>query len=100
MPFRHVVLLTLVPEVPPGQVEQIVAGMRALPSEIPELRSYVVGIDAGLSPGNATIAVVADTDDRAGWETYRDHPAHQRVISELISPVLAARVAVQHETDA
>ena len=52
MPFRHVVLLTLVPEVPPGQVEQIVAGMRALPSEIPELRSYVVGIDNISGIGN------------------------------------------------
>ncbi len=97
MAFRHIVLLTLVPDTTGAQVEELVVHLRTLPAQIPELRSYVVGVDLGLSPGNATIAVVADTDDRAGWETYRDHPAHQRVIAEMVTPLLAARTAVQHE---
>ena len=100
MAFRHVVLLTLVPETTDAQVEELVAHLRTLPGQIPELRSYVVGVDLGLSLDNATVAVVADTDDRAGWETYRDHPAHQQVIAEKIAPLLAARTAVQHDLTA
>ena len=96
MAFRHIVLLTLADDAPPGRVDEIVNALRRLPAAIPELRGYVVGVDAGLSPGNASIAVVADTDDQAGWERYRDHPEHQRVIAELIAPVLATRTAVQH----
>ncbi len=46
----------------------------------------MVGADAGLSEGNATVAVVADCDDQAGWEAYRDHPAHVAVIAEKIKP--------------
>lgn len=97
MAFRHIVLLTLADDAPAGRADEIAAALRALPSVIPELRGYEVGVDLGLSAGNATIGVVADTDDRQGWETYRDHPEHQRVIAELIAPVLASRVAVQHD---
>lgn len=97
MGFRHIVLLTVADDAPTGRAEEIVAALRALPERIPELRRYVVGTDLGISEGNATVAVVADTEDRAGWEAYRDHPDHQRVISELIAPVLVARSAVQHE---
>lgn len=99
MAFRHIVLLTLADDAPDGRAEAIAAALRELPDQIPELRSYVVGVDAGVSSGNASVAVVADTDDRAGWETYRDHPAHQAVIAELIAPVLASRSAVQHHLE-
>ena len=50
----------------------------------------------GLVPGNHDFAVVADVDDVDGWVTYRDHPAHRRVIDELITPVLETRAAVQY----
>lgn len=100
MAFRHVVLLTLADDAAPERAGEIVDALRGLPDAIPELLGYEVGLDAGLSEGNATIAVVADTADRAGWEAYRDHPEHQRVITELVAPVLAGRVAVQHPLDA
>ena len=95
MPFRHIVLLTLDEGC---DVDALVADLRTMAEGIPALRSYVVGKDAGLSEGNATVAVVADTDDRAGWESYRDHPDHVRIIAERIKPHLLARTAVQHET--
>lgn len=93
MAFRHVVLLTLDDSC---DVDGVVDALRELPGRIPELRSYVVGRDAGLAPGNATVAVVADFDDEAGFVTYRDHPEHQRVIAERITPHLVARSSVQH----
>lgn len=95
--IRHVVLLTLDDATPAEEVAEIVDALRRLPSEIPELRSYVVGTDGGLSDGNADVAVVADFDDAIGWAAYRDHPEHQRVIAEKILPRLTSRVAVQHD---
>jgi len=98
MGLRHIVTLTFRDDTPAAQVEAIADALRELPEQIPELRSYVVGVDAGLTEGNASLAVVADFDDVAGWEAYRDHPAHQAVITQQIVPALATRSAVQHRT--
>jgi hypothetical protein len=95
MGFRHVVLLTLDEGC---DVEALVEDLRTMGAGIPELRGYVVGRDAGLSEGNATVAIVADCDDEAGWVAYRDNPDHQRMIAERIKPHLLARTAVQHLT--
>lgn len=93
MALRHIVLLTLDDRC---DVDALLAELRELPAQIPALRSYVAGRDLGISEGNATIGVVADVDDEAGFVAYRDHPAHQRVIAERIRPHLVARTAVQH----
>lgn len=95
MGFRHIALLTFAPGT---DVDAIVEALHTLPAQIPELRSYEVGRDAGLAADNADLAVVAELDDRAGYEAYRDHPAHQAVIAELIAPHLTARTAAQHPT--
>ena len=95
MGFRHVVLLTLDEGC---DVDALVEDLRAMGAGIPELRSYVVGRDAGLSEGNATVGIVADCDDEAGWVAYRDNAEHQRMIAERIKPHLLARTAVQHVT--
>jgi hypothetical protein len=95
MPFRHVALLTLDDRC---AVDALVDALRTLPAAIPELRSYQVGRDAGLAEGNATVGVVADFDDEAGWRTYTDHPAHQAILAERIKPHLLGRAALQHET--
>jgi hypothetical protein len=92
------VLLTVRGGTPAEEVEAIAASLRELPEQIPELRSYVVGVDAELSEGNATLGVVADFDSVEDWETYRDHPAHRAVITQQIVPVLVARTAMQHRT--
>jgi hypothetical protein len=98
MGLRHISLLTFRDDTTDDQRDAIVAGLRELPGKIPELRSYVVGTDAGLAEGNASLAIVADFDSAEGYEAYRDHPAHQAVATQLIVPVLTARSAIQHDT--
>ena len=98
MGLRHIVTLTFRDGTTERDAEAIAAALRELPEQIPELRSYVVGVDAGLSEGNASLAVVADFDSVEDWQTYRDHPAHQAVITQQIVPVLEGRSAVQHHT--
>ena len=91
--------LTFRDDTPTETIDEILEALRALPPQIPELRNYVVGADVGKSEGNATVGIVADFDDWAGYVAYRDHPAHVAVGSDLVLPVLAGRGAVQHEID-
>lgn len=97
--IRHVVCFRWTEGTGPEQVAAVAAGLAALPGEIPEIRQYRFGSDLGLAEGNADFAVVADFDDEAGWRTYREHPAHQRVIAERIGPIVADRLAVQLRID-
>ena len=68
-----------------------------LPGVVPTIRSYHFGSDIGVNEGNFDFVVVADFDDVEGFLVYRDHPQHQRVIAELIAPVIETRNAVQYE---
>lgn len=68
--------------------------------QIPELKAFSCGADAGLDPArNHDFAIAADFADEAGYKAYAKHPLHLDVIGRLIKPALAAggRVAVQFE---
>ena len=95
--FRHVVMLGWADGTTEEQKQAIRDGLNALPEKIPEIRAYRIGDDVGLIPDNFDLVVVADFEDRTGYETYHDHPDHQKVIADLINPVLERRAAVQHE---
>jgi hypothetical protein len=98
--FRHVVMLRWKDTATDGQRGAVPDALATLPELIPEIRGYRVGVDAGLAAqGNSDLVIVADFDDVAGYLVYRDHPAHQDVITRLIRPILASRAAVQHELD-
>ena len=92
--LRHVVLLRFTD---PDAIAPVVAALRELPPQVPSIRSYRVDTDLGLAPDNAHVSVTAEFDDAAGHAEYRDHPAHVRVIDELIRPHLEWRSAIQHE---
>lgn len=93
--FTHVIAFCWIPGTTPEQVEAVAAALRALPAQIPELRSYKVGPDAGAADGNWDFAVVAEFDDEDGWRAYAQHPAHQRVVHDLVGPIRGERAAVQ-----
>ncbi|HEX7131309.1 MAG TPA: Dabb family protein [Iamia sp.] len=88
--LTHIVLITAAPDTTEEQVEAIVAGLRSLPAEIDEIRTYEVGRDLGLAEGNATVAIQATFASPDDLEAYVVHPAHQRVVTELIRPVAAS----------
>jgi Stress responsive A/B Barrel Domain len=94
-PFRHVVLLTWKDGTDAAAISAVVDGLDGLPAVIPELREYHFGTDLGIADGNSDFAIVGDFDDVDGWRRYQEHPEHQRVIVELIRPILASRAAVQ-----
>ena len=95
--FRHVALFRWTESATDEQKRAVGDALAGLPSAIPELRAYTFGPDEGLSDGNWDFAVVADFDDADGWRAYTANAEHQRVITEVIRPLVAERAAVQYE---
>lgn len=95
--FRHVVMVCFTPEATDEQKQALREGLATMPEQIPEVRGYKFGPDAGLTPDNYDFVVVADFEDADGFLTYRDHPAHQKLVVDLLRPIMARRAAVQHE---
>ncbi len=77
-------------------IDAVAAGLAELPLSIPEIAAYRFGNDAGLGEDNWDYVVVADFDDIAGYELYRDHDVHQELLVERIAPHVEARAAVQY----
>jgi len=95
--YRHIVLLNLKPDTTDAQRDAIFDRLRALPAQIDALAEYLVGPDLGWADDNAEIGIVARFASRDDFETYRDHPAHLAVITDVILPVIESRRAIQFE---
>ncbi len=95
--FRHVVMVKFTPEATDEQKQALREGLATMPEQIPEVRAYRFGDDAGVSADNYDFVVVADFEGQDGFLTYWDHPAHQKLVADLLRPIVAARAAVQHE---
>jgi hypothetical protein len=97
--FRHVVTMQFAPHATDEDVDAIVQALRAMPSLVPEIRSYSVGLDAGLVEGNFDLVVVGDFDDVDGYLAYNANADHQALIAERLKPFVAGRSAVQYVTE-
>ena len=95
MGLRHIALFRFAEGTTPEQVAEIDAALARLPDEIPELRAYVFGADLALAPTTWDYGVVADVADADAYAVYRDHPAHRRVVDEVVAPVITERASVQ-----
>lgn len=95
--FRHVVMVRWSEEATEERKQALWQGLAGLPDQIPGIQAYRFGGDVGLAPDNYDFVVVADFEDRNGYLTYRDHPAHEKLVADLLRPIVSARAAVQHE---
>ncbi len=98
MSLRHLVLLRFQEGTEPAQIETITQALQALPGLIPEIADYRVGPDLALADSNWQFGIAADFATEADYVVYRDHAEHQRIIRELVRPVVADRSAVQYNT--
>lgn len=97
--LRHIALITFHPGTPASAVEALIDGLAALPEQIPSIRAYAFGRDAGLGQDNDEFAIVADFDDADGYRAYASDPAHQAVIVNLLRPIRATRHGIQFYFD-
>jgi hypothetical protein len=78
--IRHVAVFRFAPEFTSEQREHWMSLLRALPEQIPELRSMSVGADVLGGPASHELAIVADFDDLQALDAYTRHPAHAEVL--------------------
>ena len=97
--LRHVVMMQFAPHATDEDVDALMEGLRALPSLVPEIRTYSFGLDAGLVEGNFDLVVVADFDDVDGYLAYAANADHQALLADRIKPFVAGRTAVQYSTE-
>jgi hypothetical protein len=93
--FRHVVLFRWSAAVDDEARAEVSDALGELGATIDTVRAYTYGPDAAINDGNFDFAVIADFDDADGYLAYRDHPAHRRVVTEILGPIVAERAAVQ-----
>ncbi len=85
MTVRHVVVFRFHPGTPPQPIEELRAELAAFGPSLPEVRSYEVGVDLGVNSASWDFAVSATFDDTE----------HQRIIRELVEPIVVERASVQ-----
>jgi hypothetical protein len=56
---------------------------------------YRCGADVGRTPASYDFGVAGVFESREAFVAYRDHPEHQRILAELITPHLQDRTVVQ-----
>lgn len=93
--LRHIAVFRWAASAPATIADELARRLDALPAAIPELQTYRFGPDAGLVAGNYDFAVVADFDDVEAWRAYAEHPEHQAVLRDLVTPNIEHRAAVQ-----
>ncbi len=87
-------------DVTPAHIAATATALSGLPEVIDTILDYRHAADIGINQGNFDYGVTADFADEAGYLTYRDHPAHQAVLSGFIVGHVAQRVAVQLRLEA
>jgi len=81
--IHHIVVARFKEGTPQQEAAEIVAALRVLPSRIPEIRHYQVGLDILHSARSYDFALVSAFDDLAALERYRAHPDHVPVAQRL-----------------
>ena len=97
--LTHVVLIDVPDDAPEGAIDELVAGLRSLPDQIPEIQEYTVGVDLALAEGNASVAIIGRYASPEDLRTYIDHPAHQAVVRDRIRAIGASTVRAQIAED-
>lgn len=91
----HAVIFTWKDGVTPTDVAGVSAALKDMRPSVAGLVSLDHGPDLALRPANGSYFLSARFENEAAWRTYQANPAHKGVVAEIISPLLASRVATQ-----
>jgi hypothetical protein len=97
--IQHIVLFQFRPEVPEEQIAAIVADARALPAQIPEIRSYRVSFNRKGRAEPYYVAVHSTFADAEALDHYEGHPAHHAVFAPHHAAVTNVVVFDSEETE-
>ena len=99
MAFRHVVMFRFTDDATDEQRAALARGLDGMPSATGAVGDgdYRHGPDLGINPTSWDYVVVADFASADEYMTYRDHPDHQALIRDLVTPIVVDRASVQYE---
>lgn len=92
--LHHVIELRFNEGTTDDQIEAMMSGLMGLKDVIGTIRSIRMGKDLRIRQDNFHFASLIEFDDEGGYLEFRDHPEHQRVVRELIQPIMAERAGV------
>ena len=75
----HIVLIKFNPNTPDEEKEAIYSWLKNLKSEIPEIRNRTAGNELRKTHNNYDLAEVGSFENLESLETFRQHPAHQKI---------------------
>jgi hypothetical protein len=88
--LRHVVVWSM-KEGREGELDRLLDALRALPTEVEEIKALSAGRLLNSSELDAVLCV--DVEDPDALERYRAHPAHQPVVADMRAAAEALVVA-------
>lgn len=95
--IKHVCLITFKDDTDADTRRAVKEAYEKLPSLIPEIKSFEVGLDAGLLEGNASLAIVGEFASADDFKVYSEHPAQMEVIYPVCGPVMAGYATAQYD---
>jgi len=96
--LKNVIILKLNEKATSERLAAVEDALAALPGLIEEIRSYSFGRNLSIVPGAFDFAILSEFDDEASYLAYSKHPEHQRVVAEVLGPLIADRASVQYST--
>ena len=95
--IEHLVLFQWKPEASAEAIAQVMTALRALKGQISGIVDLTCGENFSPRSQGYTHALTVRFEDRAALETYGPHPAHQRVVQEMIAPIRGMVLSVDYE---
>lgn len=99
MALRHVAMFRFSDDATDEQRDALALGLAGMPAAtgVIDAADYVHGPDVGVNPASWDYVVVADFGSAEDYLAYRDHPAHQALIRDLVTPIVTDRASVQYQ---
>ncbi|MEC4806774.1 MAG: Dabb family protein [Jaaginema sp. PMC 1079.18] len=95
--IEHIVLFQWQETATPEQIEAVITGLKGLKNQIPGIIDLSCGKNFCDRAQGFEYGLVVRFRDRAALEAYQPHPEHQKVVQNLIKPILAGILAVDYE---
>ncbi len=81
--ITHLVFLKFNPDATEADIQQLAAGLGALPQQIEEIREFRFGTDVIRSERSYDFGLVSSFDDLDALQRYQAHPEHQKVLAHI-----------------
>lgn len=95
--ITHVVLFKWREDAPEDAIEAAAAGLAGLADLVPDILELEVGRNFSERSQGYSLALLVRFPHRAALEAYAPHPAHQRVVTELIRPIAESVLVADYE---